>query len=60
MQEQCARTACRVELDGPHMAIWNQPSTDMPRLYCISCGRKIIEGNQNDEIKLRYEIRGNE
>jgi len=54
---KCSRTACQVEMDGPHVAIWNQPSTNQPRLYCVRCGRKIIEANRSDEIKLKYEYR---
>lgn len=55
---KCARTACQVELDGPHCAIWNDFSVSTPRLYCVPCGRKIIEPNKKyDEIKLKYEFR---
>lgn len=53
----CSRGACQLPLDGPHMAIWNEPSTGNPRLYCMSCGRRIMDGNQHDELKLKHEIR---
>lgn len=58
MEIYCSRSACGVSLkDEAHYAIWNEPSTEQPRLYCIRCGKKIIEFNQQDTIKLKYEVR---
>lgn len=53
----CDRKACDRTFVRGYYKIWNEPSTNEPRLYCASCGRKIIEYNQHyGEIKLRYEI----
>lgn len=52
---KCNRTACQTKLDRGFYRIWNL-GTDEPRIYCPKCGRKIIEYNQHDEIKLKYEI----
>jgi hypothetical protein len=55
---KCARTACQTPLDGEqHIAIWNEPSTGQPRLYCVFCGMKIIRGNEHDTLKLQHELR---
>lgn len=56
----CARSACKAELpkDGPYFAIFNQPSTDTPRLYCSTCGQRIISANkQYDTLKLEFQVR---
>jgi hypothetical protein len=55
---RCSRTACQVELPPgqPHYLIYNQPSTGIPRPYCVRCGRRIMDYNEHDEIKLRCEI----
>jgi hypothetical protein len=55
---KCSRTACQEPIaDKGHYLIYNEPSTGIPRPYCPSCGRKIIEPNQKyDDLKLRYEI----
>jgi hypothetical protein len=50
----CSRTACKAPVgDDEHYAIWNEPSTGQPRLYCHGCGRKIVAANPG----LRREIR---
>lgn len=55
---ECARAACEMPISGEkHVAIWNEPSTSLPRLYCVRCGMRIIRGNERDEVRLRYEIR---
>ena len=53
---ECNRSACSNSVDKNHYRIWNDPRVNLPNLYCIKCGRKIIEANQNDSIKLKYEI----
>lgn len=53
----CSRTACKNQLNGEHCAIWNDPSTGKPRLYCVPCARKIIDANKWDILKLKYEYR---
>jgi hypothetical protein len=55
--KQCARSACKMPLGRQFVAIWNEPATNTPRMYCIGCASKIIRGNQQDEIKLQYEMR---
>lgn len=55
----CARSACKAPLDGAHIAIWNEPSTGRPRLYCVFCGMRIIRGNEHDTLKLQHEYREN-
>jgi len=55
---QCARTACRRSLVGQNKyRIWNNPC-HFPnyREYCVSCGKKIMEYNSVDELKLDFEI----
>lgn len=54
----CARIACGRSLRDHHYRIWNEPSTNQPRLYCVSCGRKIIEYNKTQDVehRLHYEI----
>jgi hypothetical protein len=51
----CSRTACQRELGTVYYKIWNQPSTGIPREYCVSCGRRIVELNQHDHTKLKSE-----
>lgn len=62
---KCARTACdnHFEFDEPFYRIHNDPnSSGRPpyREYCISCGKRIIDVNNNqtpkDELKLEYTI----
>jgi hypothetical protein len=53
---KCHRTRCENELTRHCMLIWNEPSTNIPNVYCIKCGRKIIEGNERDTIKLTWEV----
>lgn len=53
----CARSACKHPIPSTHYAIWNEPSTGQPRLYCVRCGMRIIDGNKTDTLQLRYEIR---
>lgn len=54
MADQCSRKACRANLTGrPYMRIWNDASTDIPRAYCIPCGRKIVEGARG---QLKHEV----
>jgi hypothetical protein len=58
MKQYCSRSACGVPLENEgHYAIWNEPSTEQPRLYCLRCGKKIIQFNEQDTLKLKYEIR---
>lgn len=57
---KCARTACQAELDGEYIAIWNNPSTGDPRMYCVYCGMKIIRDNKWDALKLKHERRSTE
>jgi hypothetical protein len=53
----CHRKACRAVLDGVYYQIWNDPSVTTPNVYCVRCGRKIIEFNiRDDELRLRYEV----
>lgn len=60
---KCNRTVCQYELDSPHdmrdrlkvILIWNQ-GTDIPRVYCLVCGRKIIGYNKHDDMKLVWEM----
>jgi hypothetical protein len=47
----CSRTACQIELTRGHYRIWNDPSTNEPRLYCNKCGMKITHYNPS----LKYE-----
>jgi hypothetical protein len=54
----CSRHACKLPLDDlPHYLIYNEPSTGIPRPYCVSCGRKIMEYNrsQPQDIQLKAE-----
>lgn len=57
MINTCSRMACREPLIGQHIAIWNDYSIDQPRLYCMSCGMKIIRFNEQDALKLKHELR---
>lgn len=60
----CNRKACKAELTSKHgyYKIYNDPSTNAPNTYCVSCGRKIIEYNKacvlqdHDHIELKYEV----
>ena len=55
---KCSRTACQADIGGEqHLAIWNEPSTNQPRLYCMPCGVRIIRGNERDDLKLKREVR---
>ena len=50
----CSRTACKLPLgDDEYYVLWNEPSTEQPRLYCFTCGKKIVAYNPT----LEYEIR---
>lgn len=53
---KCSRKACQKELSALHLAIWNDPSTNEPCLYCVRCGNKILDYNPT----LLYEWRGRE
>lgn len=53
---KCNRTACANPLYRQVYLIWNQPSTGIPRMYCFICGKRIIAGNEHDDLKLKYEI----
>ena len=48
----CARKACQRPLDRGCYAIYNEPSTGIPRKYCVRCGRTIVEANPG----IRHEI----
>lgn len=52
MEIKCSRTACQTIITGPpHYLIYNEPSTGQPRMYCISCGNKIVAYNPS----LKFE-----
>ena len=53
---KCERTACGRDLThGVYYKIWNDPSRTEPRVYCASCGRKILA--YNPELKYEhYEV----
>ena len=53
---KCNRTACPHELHRYCMVIWNEPSTNVPRVYCMRCGWAIIHQNKKDELKLTFEV----
>ena len=50
----CARGACGVEVRDFYR-IWNL-GTDEYRVYCVKCGRAIVEANKHDELKLKYVL----
>lgn len=50
----CARGKCGVEVKA-HYRIWNL-GTDEYRIYCVKCGRAIVEANKHDELKLKYVL----
>lgn len=55
----CSRGACKTPLGHrPYYKIFNEPSTGVPRNYCISCGRKIMEFNLSrpPHEHMKYEI----
>lgn len=41
---KCNRAACQGSLEGQaYYRIWNEIIPGQPSLYCVKCGRKIIE-----------------
>lgn len=53
---KCNRTRCPHELTRYCMLIWNEPSTGIPRVYCVGCGRKITQKHDWDNSTLLYEV----
>ena len=49
--KHCSRSACRRKLSRKAMKIWNGGQESITRLYCIPCGRRIVEAIGNKSLK---------
>ncbi len=51
----CSRKACGRLIQAHGYRIWNEVG-NQSRVYCLACGRKILEGNKSDGFPLQYKV----